>query len=97
MISMKLTDAMKTITSTKGLPMGDSFVDINSAEADEFEFKDQAGKVLKKWLIKFDGKEFVIPTNLMNDIKSLHELGAARVRITRTGQKIDTRYTVVKA
>lgn len=92
---MRLSDALKLTQSTQGLPMGDTYITIDTTEAEEIEFKDFSGKPVKKWVIKSDGKEYVIPPNLMRDIKTVADKGAKIVRITRTGEKANTRYNVL--
>lgn len=94
---MRLLEALEKINEGTGLPQGDTFINIENSEANQKNYTDdKTGEVTEKWdLSAEDGKIYNVPRSVMRDIKELCRKGAKRVRITRTGLKADTRYTVV--
>ena len=78
--------------SGKGLPEGDTYVDIAKTEVEEGEYE---GK--KTFRLVFpDKNECWVPRTVMGLIKKVAGEGFAFARVTRQGKgKEDTRYTVI--
>lgn len=100
MIKLKLVEALGKVEDTKGLPKGDTYLSLPDCEAEPYDYvDDKTGNVTKKWKITTkEGTIYYLPLVVMRDIKKLFaDSGTTKVRVTRTGEKLDTRYTVVKA
>lgn len=95
---MKITEYAKTQTFTEGFPEGDTTVDLETAEFEDFEFVDDSGKAIKRTKIKLGpNEEYYCPRSIVKQLNKLALAGAKVVRVTRTGTtKEDTRYTAVK-
>lgn len=93
---MKLEDFNeKEFLSGKGLPKGDTVVYFDTLEIEptttEFD-----GKTQKKFLLKINKEtEYLVPRIVMADLKAVQIAGFEKARITRTGEKLETRYTVI--
>lgn len=79
--------------NSMGLPDGDTFVNLKTADfkPTEQEFN---GEKIKKYIMTIEKGEYYVPKCVMADIKKL-SAKVNKVRITRTGTGKETRYTVV--
>ncbi|KKL59079.1 hypothetical protein LCGC14_2218960 [marine sediment metagenome] len=80
----------------KGLPQGDTILNINEVDVLESEY-DGNPRFQLKWKEGDVEHEYYVPKGVLADIKKLAADGAVNIRVTRTGTtKSDTRYTVIK-
>jgi len=84
------------IKGSEGLPDGDTFIEMSKTEVETFE-DEYEGKVKTKYRLITKDKTYIVGVKVMRGIKSLVAKNPKleRVRITRTGEKLDTTYTVV--
>ena len=93
---MKLNEYARTKEFDFGLPQGDTIIELESTEVKETSFTTNEGKEKPTWqLILSNGESYNVPKTVMAAIKQSLEKGAKKVRVTRTGTQLATRYTVV--
>jgi len=93
---MKLSEYISKKEFEFGLPQGDTIIDLEFTEIEETTFKTNEGEVKPTWkLVLKSGETYNVPKSVMAAIKASSEKGANRVRVTRTGTQLATRYTVV--
>lgn len=79
-----------------GLPKGDTVLVIAEIKAEPSEFTDNQGRKKTRYKLAFpDGKEYFVPVSLMRDLQREARAGKKKVRITRTGEGMDTRYAAL--
>jgi len=76
-------------------PQGDTFLKIKDTEVEPMEVEFD-GKKKTRYKLTLGDKTFVAGIQVLEGIKKAVKLGADEVRITRTGEGKETRYTVVK-
>ena len=94
----KLNDFVKQKDFSLGLPEGDTIIELATTEAEDSIFKDRkTGEEKPTYKLTLpNGEVYTVPKTVMNEIKQLEAKGAVRVRVTRTGTQLNTKYTVVK-
>lgn len=91
-----LADYAKENKFDFGLPQGDTIIDLQQAQVEETKFKTNEGVEKQAWRITLPtGQSYNVPKSVMAKIKEMVEAGKTKVRITRTGERLSTSYTVV--
>ena len=82
--------------SGEGLPDGDTFITISEATVTPVE-KEYADGVKQKYELKTKDKTYIVGKQVMAGIQAAvnKKPDALRLRITKTGEKLETHYTVV--
>lgn len=79
----------------EGLPKGDTVVDFETLDIEPIEVEYDGEKKVR-YLLKLDNETtYYAPKTVMADLKQIQLDGFAKARITRTGEKLETKYTVV--
>jgi hypothetical protein len=95
--SMKISEYIKEKDFDFGLPQGDTIIELDTTEIEETTFKTQDGKEKPTWKITIpNGESYNIPKSVLAAIKTIAEKGGKKVRVTRTGTQLSTRYTTVE-
>jgi predicted nucleic acid-binding protein len=98
MIDMKLTDFVKeeNFGAYESLPDGDTYIILldTTVEAIEVEFE---GKNKTRYKLKTGDHEYIVGTQVMKGIQEAitKKPDCKKVRITKTGEKMNTKYTVI--
>lgn len=93
---MKASEYVKQKEFDFGLPQGDTIIELDAVEVEEATFVTSDGKEKPTWKLVFpNGEAYNVPKTVMANIKAFVEKGVKRVRVTRTGTQLATRYTVV--
>lgn len=94
---IKMSEYVKQKEFDFGLPQGDTILEMATTDVEETVFTTNDGKEKPTWRITLANNEtYNVPKSVMASIKNLQEKGACKVRITRTGTQLQTRYTVVQ-
>jgi hypothetical protein len=93
----KLSEFVKNNDFSFGLPIGDTIIEIDKTSAEETEINTKDGKKKAYQLTIDSGESYTAPKSVMGEIKKLSAAGVEKVRITKTGEGLNTRYTVVEA
>jgi len=95
-VYMKITDfEKKDFGGCEGLPKGDTIVNFTTLEIDPTEIEYDGEKKLRYLLTLENGETYYAPKTVMADLKQLEMDGFPQARITRNGEKLETKYTVV--
>lgn len=95
---MKIQEYAKTKTFSEGIPVGDTVVDLEKTEFEDFQFSNDDGKTISRAKMKLpDGKEYYCPNSVVKELMYISRAGGKNARVTRTGTtKDNTRYTVIQ-
>jgi len=78
-----------------GLPQGDTRILFNGTQVEELEATFDGEKRVRGKIKTENGDEFFVPMSVLRDLKKCNESGFNAARVTRSGEGIKTRYTVV--
>jgi len=86
----------KDFQGGEGLPNGDTVVDFETLEIEPTEIEYDGEKKTRYLLKVNDDEQYFAPKTVMADLKQIQLEGKfTKARITRTGEKLETKYTVV--
>ena len=91
-----LKDYLNDKSFPEGLPQGDTYIKIDDTSVEETPFTDDSGKeTTRARILLADGRIFYISDGVLREINKAMKAGKSEVRITRSGQGMQTKYTVV--
>ena len=92
---MKITDFEKKDFGGAGLPKGDTVIDFETLEI-EPTIIEYDGEKKTRYLLQVNAKDYYyVPKGVMADLLEVRHDGFKKARITRTGENLETRYTVI--
>ena len=95
---MKLTDFVKeeNFGGFESLPGGDTYIVLAETEVEAIEVEFE-GKNKTRYKLKTGEHEYIVGPQVMKGIQeaTTNEPDTKKVRITKTGEKMNTKYTVV--
>ena len=86
----------ENISSFESLPDGDTFIVLAEAEVEPMEVEFD-GKMKTRYKLITDGKEYVVGVQVIRGMQEVQtkQPKIKRVRVTKTGEKLNTKYAVV--
>lgn len=92
---MKISELNKKDLGGEGLPKGDTIIDFSTLDVEPTQLE-YDGVTKTRYLLKISENEsYFVPKGVMSDLKQTELDGFPKARVTRTGEKLETKYTVV--
>ncbi|MBP42750.1 MAG: hypothetical protein CL528_13330 [Aequorivita sp.] len=93
---MKLNQYVEQAKFGSGLPQGDTIINLETTDVEETEFEQVDGSKQKKWILTTENNDtYIVGITVMSGIQEARDKGFSKVRVTKTGFKLDTKYTVI--